>query len=177
MKTYDQYFYFMSCADSIVKALQEHRKQQSSERKQLYKHQNKCYDAPNKFICMIIEGMDKKTLLPHFVCTPKHLQEENFIQFHLVGFMVFNGNICPRVYFTTPNIHNDANMTITIIHNMITHWYGNLPQVLYLQLDNSSHENKNQIVFGYLMMLLELGIFQKVKVGFLLVGHTHDHID
>jgi hypothetical protein len=26
-------------------------------------------------------------------------------------------------------------------------------------------------------MLVELGIFQKVKVGFLLVGHTHDHID
>jgi hypothetical protein len=26
-------------------------------------------------------------------------------------------------------------------------------------------------------MLVELIIFQKVKVGFLLVGHTHDHID
>jgi hypothetical protein len=26
-------------------------------------------------------------------------------------------------------------------------------------------------------MLVELGIFQKVKVGFLLVIHMHDHID
>ena len=26
-------------------------------------------------------------------------------------------------------------------------------------------------------MLVELGIFKKVKAGFLLVGHTHDHID
>ena len=26
-------------------------------------------------------------------------------------------------------------------------------------------------------MLVEMGIFQKVKVGFLLVGHIHDHID
>jgi hypothetical protein len=26
-------------------------------------------------------------------------------------------------------------------------------------------------------MLVEMGIFKKVKVGFLLVGHTHDHID
>ena len=26
-------------------------------------------------------------------------------------------------------------------------------------------------------MLVELGIFQKVKVGFLIFGHTHDHID
>jgi hypothetical protein len=26
-------------------------------------------------------------------------------------------------------------------------------------------------------MLVEMGIFQKVKFGFLLIGHTHDHID
>ena len=32
-------------------------------------------------------------------------------------------------------------------------------------------------MFAYLNMLVELGNFQKVKVGFLLVGHTHDHID
>ena len=32
-------------------------------------------------------------------------------------------------------------------------------------------------MFSYLNMLVELGIFKKVKVGFLLVGHTHDHID
>jgi hypothetical protein len=32
-------------------------------------------------------------------------------------------------------------------------------------------------VFRYLSILVELRIFQKVKVGFLLVGHNHDHID
>jgi hypothetical protein len=91
--------------------------------------------------------------------------------------MVLNGKMCPRVYFTAPNIHNYENLTITIIHHVLTHWSRNLPQVLYLQLDNTSRENKNQIVFGYLSMLVQLGIFQKVKIDFLLVGHTHDHID
>ena len=119
----------------------------------------------------------KKTLLPHFVHTPKKLQKENFIQFHLVGCMVFNRKISPRVYFTAPNIHNDGNMTITIIHDVCSHWGGNLPKILYLQLDNTCRENKNQIVFGYLNMLVELRIFHKVKFGFLLFGHTHDHID
>jgi hypothetical protein len=47
----------------------------------------------------------KKTLVPHFVHTPKNLQEENFIQFHLVDYMVFNGTMCPMVYFIAPNIH------------------------------------------------------------------------
>jgi hypothetical protein len=122
MKTYYQNFHFMSCAGSIVKAIHEHRNQQSSETKNLCKHQKKCYGASNKYLDMIIDVMDwKKTLLPHFVRTPKNLQEENFIQFHLVGCMVFNGKMFPRVYFIAPNIHNDANLTITIIHHVLTH--------------------------------------------------------
>ena len=122
MKTYDRYFHFMSCADFIVKALQEHQNQQSSETQKLYKHRKKCYHTPNKYLGMIIDGMDqKKKLLPHFFRTPKNLQEDNFILFHLVGCMVFNGKMCPRVYFRAPNIHNDANLTITIIHQALTH--------------------------------------------------------
>jgi len=73
--------------------------------------------------------------------------------------MVFNGKILPRVYFTNPNIHNDANMTITIIRDVLCHWSSNLLEVLYLQLDNICRENKNQIVFGYLNMLVELRTF------------------
>ena len=32
-------------------------------------------------------------------------------------------------------------------------------------------------MFAYLNILVELGISKKVKIGFLLVGNTHDHID
>ena len=91
--------------------------------------------------------------------------------------MVLNGKMLPRVYLIAPNIHNHENLSITIIHDDLSHWSGNLPEVFYLQLDNTCRENKNQVVFGYLNMLVELRVFQKVKVGFLLVGHTHDHID
>jgi len=45
--------------------------------KKLHKNQKKCYDNPNKYLGLIIDGMDqKKTLLPHFVYKPKKLQEE-----------------------------------------------------------------------------------------------------
>jgi hypothetical protein len=60
---------------------------------------------------------------------------------------------------------------------VFTQWSDNLPQVLYLQLDNIGRENKNQIVFGYLSMLVQLRFFQKVKVGFFPVGHIRDRID
>jgi hypothetical protein len=46
--------------------------------------------------------------------------------------MVSNRKMCPRVYFTAPNIHNDENMTITIIHHVLIDWFENIPQVLYL---------------------------------------------
>ena len=139
----------MLCVDSIVEALQEHHEHQTSERKKLYKHRKKCYDNPNKYLGLIIDGMDqKKTLLPHFFRMPKNLQEGKFIQFHLVGCMVFNGKMSPRVYFIAPNIHNDGNLTITIIHDFLSHWGGNLPEILYLQLDNTCRENKKHIIFN-----------------------------
>ena len=64
----------MLCVDSIVKALQEHHEQKKSERKNLYKNQKKCYDNPNKYLVLIIDGMDqKKTIITQFVYTPKNL--------------------------------------------------------------------------------------------------------
>lgn len=64
----------MLCAYSIVKTLQEHHNQQISERKKLYKHRKKCYDNRNKYLGLIIDGVDqKKTLLPHFIRTPNNL--------------------------------------------------------------------------------------------------------
>ena len=54
---------------------------------------------------------------------------------------------------------------------------GGLPSVLYLQLDNTSRENKNNLLFTYLHLLVVHKVFRKIKLGFLIVGHTHDQID
>ena len=50
--------FLLCCVDSIVKVLQEHREQQTSERKKLYKHRKKCYDDLDKYLGLIIDGMD-----------------------------------------------------------------------------------------------------------------------
>jgi hypothetical protein len=54
---------------------------------------------------------------------------------------------------------------------------GSLSPTLYFQLDNTCRKNKNNLLFSYLHMLLIKKVFQKIKLGFFLVGHTHDHID
>mgnify|MGYP000137844969 FL=1 len=62
------------------------------------------------------------------------------------------------------------------MQRVLQSWQGILPPILYVQLD-IARENKNSTVFGYLSMLVEKDIFKKVKLNFLLVGDTHDHIN
>jgi hypothetical protein len=105
------------------------------------------------------------------------MDEKYFIPVHVVGCLIFNEKLSSKVFLTYPNIHNDANLTIHVIQHVLNTWEGPLPPILYLQLDNTARENKNKYVMAYLNMLVELGTFEKIKVGFLLVGHTHDQID
>ena len=51
------------------------------------------------------------------------------------------------------------------------------PEHLHVQLDNTSKDNKNHTVFGFLAWLVEEGHFAKAIVSFLPVGHTHEDID
>ena len=98
---------------------------------------------------------------------------------HLVGCLSYNGTVKPHVFITYPNVHNDPNLTVTMIQRVLMNWGHLLPPILYIQLDTSVRENKkfNSSIFRYLSMLVEQCVFKKVKVNFLLVGHTHDHID
>jgi len=45
------------------------------------------------------------------------------------------------------------------------------------QMDNCWRENKNHFVFGFLSWLVSRQLFAEVKVGFLMVGHTHHDND
>ncbi len=52
-----------------------------------------------------------------------------------------------------------------------------LPRRLHLQLDNCGKDNKNKTLIGYLALLVAQGYFESIKLGFEVVGHTHDKID
>jgi hypothetical protein len=48
---------------------------------------------------------------------------------------------------------------------------------LLLQIDNSVKDNKNQHLLTYLSLLTSRDVFEDVKLGFLVIGHTHEDID
>ena len=52
-----------------------------------------------------------------------------------------------------------------------------MPPVLLLQLDNTTKQNKGKYLFGFLHHLVHHGVFQKIIISYLPVGHTHEDID
>jgi len=52
-----------------------------------------------------------------------------------------------------------------------------LPPKLYLQLDNSTKDNKNRFLMAFCSLLTTQGIFKEVIVGFVIVGYSHEDID
>ena len=52
-----------------------------------------------------------------------------------------------------------------------------LPMKLYLQLDNSTKDNKNKYPMVFFSLLTARGVFKETQAGFLLIGHTHEDID
>ena len=78
------------------------------------------------------------------------------------------------------NVCMGNNATIDVLYRTLIDLKkktGKLPPKLYLQLDNTSRQCKGFGVMGYLGMLVDHGVFEKIVCSFLPVGHTHEDID
>jgi hypothetical protein len=106
-------------------------------------------------------------------------QAHNRLHHHLTLTMVHGmGTKC---YITRDNIASDPNLTIECLQRTLD-WVesvrGELPPMLYLQLDNCWRENKNNMLINWLASLVERGLFPGgIELGFLFVGHTHNEVD
>lgn len=85
-----------------------------------------------------------------------------------------------QVYIAQDNFPNMGDMTVTVIQRCLqrqrelcTQQKQQWPEVLFLQFDNSSKENKNQKVFKYLSLLVHLNVFRKIKINTGLVIQLH----
>lgn len=74
-----------------------------------------------------------------------------------------------------PNLQTTSSQSA--IDAMSTPTFCTLPENLLLQLDNFITKNKNHYLFAYLSLLVAKGFFKMVKLGFLMVGHTHEGVD
>lgn len=95
-----------------------------------------------------------------------------------MGAMVHGFQIYGYTYIPYAKAGN--NMTIEVLHRVLCDQRvkrGNtLPNVLLLQLDNTSKQCKGRFVLGYLALLVTWDVFVEVVLSFLPVGHTHEDI-
>ena len=77
-------------------------------------------------------------------------------------------------YFDLLQWPHDSKLTISVLHavlQQVRSKLGALPKILYLQLDNTSRENKNRYLLSFLAHLVELKLFKKVYINCL--EHNH----
>jgi hypothetical protein len=182
-----------------------HNAVQESERTELSKNIMLANANPDVNLYLAIDGMDQaKTELPHLTQMP-HWREANFtpLKVHVTGAMVHGPNLT-MAFTHYENVHTGGNLTVHLLHLALKrvwahiaesiasqppqsspdgvqqagpHRFTRYPENLFLQMDNSGKDNKNNAVFKYLALLVHRGIFNNIVDNFLLVGHTHDRVD
>ena len=101
-----------------------------------------------------------------------------FFCMKLMATYTYNGGFMPFLVHDSQTY--GANITWTVIWLSLVRLrkkFGFWPQVLHVQLDNTSGENKNATTLAICSWLVATGRVAQVRVFFLEVGHTHIVID
>lgn len=161
-----------------VEKFDTHLMHQMLERKQYYENRMHAIRHPAEAVSMIIDGMAQHTTnLPVFpVGRPKSTSMLQTYDLHAMGVLIHGYN--PVVYVHDSTVPTGPNMLCEVLWRAIKSLpVEKLPPVLYLQLDNTASDNKNHWVLEFCSMLVQQRVFKEVKLGFMMVGHTHDDVD
>lgn len=133
-----------------------------------------------KYMSIIMDGMDQaKTHNPSLARSRKDTDGLVAQGQHLVGVLNHGSDEPVVCYINDDTLPNDSNLNMQILLDVIQTEQdrnGYLPEVCYIQLDNAP-DNKNKWMLTLCAILVAVGLFRKIKMGFLPTGHTHEDID
>ncbi len=133
------------------------------------------------YMSIIVDGADQQSYrFPYFHWQSHETQAAAGyrVQVHLTGVLVHG--VGTFAYTTYDNVKQGTNVTIErLVRTLCTLFKAGhkIPDTLYLQLDNTSKQNKSRYLFAYLGWMILSGVFKRIVVSFLPVGHTHEDID
>jgi hypothetical protein len=156
---------------------EEHIHYQGGERCVYWNNRSYCRDNPHEAMSMIVDAMDNNTSsFPRERIPNADLNGCVPIKTHVTGVLVHGRYPYAMNYTWYSQFPSDYNIVIHAVNRTLMQM-DTLPPVLFLQLDNCTRENKNRFLMFYLALLVKEGVFQKVYVNFLQVGHTHEDVD
>lgn len=154
--------------EAIKQRRVQHIKFVRRERLVYHRWRKRCKDEPEKYMCVILDGMDQnKTNLPSFNTG----ESPDGITVRIIGGLIHSAQKTAHAYLVT-HFTKETNTMIEVLRRVLES-RDTLPPTLVLQLDNTSQENKNSHFFAYLSALVHAGTFERIVVNFLPVGHTH----
>ena len=134
---------------------------------------------PTQYLSLIIDGADTSDfMLPH-LCARSHKSDQcTKVKMHVLGCIVHG--VDTYAYTCPPHIAQGHNITIQVLYCVlldILRKTGSLPPVMFLQLDNTTKQNKGRFLMAFLAYLVLMGVVRRAYINFLPVGHTHEDID
>ena len=164
---------------AAAKAHAEHLHQIKLERRHYYSNRLRATLAPEASMSVIIDGADQsKYKVPYYHIRSHGVDEDGRQQLHAYG-AISHGRRA-YTYLLPGHVRQGHDVTIEVLWRVLCDTQkreGKLPPVLYLQLDNTTKQNKGRYLFAFLALLVHCCVFDKICVSFLPVGHTHEDID
>jgi hypothetical protein len=164
----------------LGEASAEHRKLVATERAELDDAGYRSMLYPELQATLIADGATQRNfMLPKLrQRAPKELATKTLFCQKLYGVFLYGYGM--NCYLVHESVGGGANLSCTCIYLtlMDAHKAGRpLPEELHLQLDNTVGENKCVTVFAFAGWLVQKKLVKRVRVFFLIKGHTHVVID
>ncbi|KAK3734292.1 hypothetical protein QZH41_015141, partial [Actinostola sp. cb2023] len=164
-----------------------HLMQQMAERRNYYMHGIKARLEPQKYLSLIMDGMDQnKTRVPHFIQTTKVDDGLWKLKTHITGVLV-NSRSNAYAYVDVCEYPHDPNLTIHLILKALVAEQEKRSRLsvttrqpcgvhrdeFAIRMEESFHQyftyrwttvggkNKNSAVFAFLGLLVQWGVFRK----------------
>ena len=108
-----------------------------------------------------------KTNLPNTKLISKSTSSLWRLRTHITGVILHTKAPCGKLAYCFVDLMqfpHDSNLTLTVMVNSLVDFAKShrLPEVLYIQMDNTCRENKNKFVLTFCAILVKLDIFRKV---------------
>jgi hypothetical protein len=156
--------------------------QEATEQRRLWHLRKTASTAKNaQCLTIFLDGMDqKKTDLPQLSLTKGEDLGIYQLKVRLIGGLLYFRSVTPFGFFFDGNrFRCDTNSNLECLRRILEYiGIDNLPETIYIQLDNTNKDNKNYIFLSFCAYLIWTILRIKViEIYFLMVGHTHAQID
>ena len=163
---------------TLDKNFLKHVEEFVSEKNQYYVARDKAVSNPTKYLSIIMDAMDqRKTRIPFWTNPAKLVAHCLLLKLKLFCAIVHGfGSL---YFWCTEQVKHHSNLAIEFLRRVLVKYQeekGCLPPMLHLQMDNGPDQKSKQFLV-FVRYLVQMKVFNKIKVSYRIVGQTHEDPD